>query len=747
MILRLRTLPANSGFSRVFLTLFGTWSLLVLGALSLIIFFSVREDRDIAYHRAMDGYHKDLTVLRWASERGGVYVPLDGKTPPNPYLAHRPDRDVSTTQGKVLTLVNPAYMTRMIHELSQGAYGLRGHLTSLKPIRPENAPDPWERKALEAFEGGAREFSEVVHEHGRPFMRFMGAFVVEPSCLACHGQQGYKVGDIRGGLSVTVPVGSEAVPMGLTHELISILTVLALWLLGGVGLLIWVRKLVVTSQIEHQMLANIEDSALRFQQLFDASPAPMAIHRDGHLTHTNAAAVRLLEAQDPKELLGRNVMDLVHPDFQHFEAEHAVTARLQGLPSPPVDEIFITLKGRQVWVTVQTVRVDLPHGPATLVFAQDLTEVKQATEDRRKLEAEIQHAQKLESLGSLAGGIAHDMNNVLAAVMGMSSVLKMKHEGDAALVKSIEIIEHAATRGRDLVKGLTDFARKGLQQPEVMDLNGLVQKEVDLLVRTSRHRFAFDIQLEGGLPPILGESSALASAIMNLCVNAFDAMPRGGTLTLRTSCEGSQVNLLVGDTGDGIPADILPRVTEPFFTTKPVGRGTGLGLAMVYGTVKAHGGSLDIQSEVGVGTRITLRFPAVVTGSLAERGVPSKDLTPKGQLHILLVDDDELIRSVLPTMLQQLGHQVETASGGLEALRRLDAGLPADLVILDHNMPGLSGADTLPRIIQLRPNIRIMIATGFMDTELKVLLSGFPTVVTLQKPFTLEELNLALEGT
>ncbi len=746
MILRWFNPTSKPGIPKLFLVLFGAWSLLAIAALALVMFISVREGRDIALNRAMDSYHKDLSFRRWSAERGGVYVPLDEKTPPNPYLAHRPDRDITTTDGKVLTLVNPAYMTRMTHELAQEAYGLRGHITSLKPIRPENAPDSWERKALESFERGPKQVSEILKEDGKPVLRFMGAFVVEPSCLPCHAQQGYKVGDIRGGISVTVPVGTGHATVGMTHEFISTLTVLALWLIGAIGLLLWVRRFVAAAQVEHQMLEKIEDSALRFRQLFDASPAPMAIHREGRLTSVNAAAARLLEASDPSELLGRATMDIVHPDFYELAAQVARERGGNGLPTSSVELVFLTLKGRPVWVRAQTVCLDLPEGPGILVFAQDLTEQRQAAEDRRKLEAEVQHAQKLESLGSLAGGIAHDMNNVLAAVMGMSSILLMKHEGDAPLTKSLRTIEHAAGRGRDLVKGLTDFARKGLQQAVAMDLNELVQKEVDLLVRTSRQRFTFDVQLEAGLPPILGESGTLGSAIMNLCINAFDAMPRGGTLRLHTSSEGRQVQLVVADTGEGIPADILPRVTDPFFTTKSVGRGTGLGLAMVYGAVKAHGGSLDIQSEVGVGTRITLRFPALIDRTVSDPFSAATSFKPEQSLHILLVDDDELICSVLQPMLEQLGHRVDTASGGLEALRRLSAGLPADLVILDHNMPGLSGADTLPRIVQLRPTLRILIATGFMDTELKLLLSEFPAVSALQKPFTIEELRLALEG-
>jgi CheY-like chemotaxis protein len=324
--------------------------------------------------------------------------------------------------------------------------------------------------------------------------------------------------------------------------------------------------------------------------------------------------------------------------------------------------------------------------------------------------------------------------------------LQARHEGDETIVKPLRTIEKAATRGRDLVKGLTDFARKGLEQPKVLDLNALIQAELDLLVRTSRQRFIFDVDLEEGLPAIVGEPSILGSAFMNLCVNAFDAMPKGGTLNIRTRSEGGQVELLVADTGEGIPPELLSRVTDPFFTTKPAGRGTGLGLAMVYGAMKAHGGFLDIKSLVGKGTQITLRFPSV-TETAAGEASPSTGRIPSGErLHILLVDDDELIRSTLPQMLEQLGHRVETASSGLEAIRRLDAGLAADLVILDHNMPGMSGAETLPRIIQLRPEARIILATGFLDTELKLLLVGFPSVQTLQKPFSMEELRQAVQG-
>jgi PAS domain S-box-containing protein len=746
MPIRFGSLFVTSNTRRTLLTLLGGWTLVFAGFLGLNQYYSNQEDRQIALNRAKDAFRKDLVYRRWAAERGGVYVPMDEKTPANPHLTHLPNRDITTPQGLRLTLVNPAYLTRMVHELEASDTKVVSHLTSLKPIRPENAPDPWERRALAAFEQGAREYSEVITDQGKPFLRYMGAFLVEPGCLSCHAQLGYKVGEIRGGMSITTPLGDGALGNGLNHRQVSAIALMGCWLLGTVGILLWVRRLNGFA-LEHQaMLAELKDGSQRFRQLFKSSPAPMFIHRDGRIIDANREATRLLEGADLSQVIGLNLMDHIHPKYREVVAERMRQVHEIEGPTPLLEEIFLTLKGREVPVAVQTVHLDLPDGAATLAFTQDLTERKHNEEERRKLETEIQHAQKLDSLGSLAGGIAHDMNNVLAAILGMATLLQIKRDGDESLIKSLRTIENAAGRGRDLVKGLTDFARKGLQQAKEMDLNALIRKELDLLIRTSRQRYTFEVQLEEPLPRILGESSTLGSAFMNLCVNAFDAMPKGGSLTIRTTIEEGWVCLLVADTGEGIPADILHRVTEPFFTTKPPGRGTGLGLAMVYGTVKAHGGVLEIQSEVGKGTRILMKFPPVATGPTAEVAGDQANMKPERLLQVLLVDDDALIRDILPPMLEQLGHRVVSASSGLEAIRRLDAGLQADLVILDHNMPGMTGAETLPRIFQLRPELRVIIATGFLDTELKMLLSSFPAVLTLQKPFSLEELRQMLQG-
>jgi len=397
--------------------------------------------------------------------------------------------------------------------------------------------------------------------------------------------------------------------------------------------------------------------------------------------------------------------------------------------------------GTLVPTEVVTTLVLDEHGVVYQILgvSRDITDRKRAEEERRRLEQEVLHSQKLESLGSLAGGIAHDMNNVLAAILGLSSALQAKYAADTALAKSLGTIEHAAMRGRDLVKSLTNFARKELEQPCVMDINSLIRKEMDILRQTTRQKVELQVELEDGLPPIMGEPGTLGSALMNLCVNAVDAMPDGGTLRLGSRRHGDrQIEMCVTDSGHGMSPEVLARATEPFFTTKPVGKGTGLGLAMVYSATKAHGGTLEIQSKVGEGTSIHLRFPIVSEESIPTAAESKTTKQPGGALRVLLVDDDELIRASFPSLLEQLGNTVSVAEDGASALALLERDPAFDVVLLDHNMPGMTGLETLIKLKSLCPDLPVVMATGFKDTELEKGLVPWPGVPVLVKPFPLQ---------
>jgi two-component system CheB/CheR fusion protein len=377
-------------------------------------------------------------------------------------------------------------------------------------------------------------------------------------------------------------------------------------------------------------------------------------------------------------------------------------------------------------------------------IVQDITERKRAEQEIRSLEGQVNHLQRLESIGRLAGGVSHDMNNVLAAIMAVGSTLMVRHACDPVQLKEAQTLLSAATRGRDLVKGLRDFSRKELEAPAEVDLNVLARQEADLLDHTTLKKMVVQLDLEEGLSTVYGEASAISNALMNLCLNACDAMPDGGALRLTTRSLGQGfVELAVQDQGGGMDPEVRARAMEPFFTTKPAGQGTGLGLSLVYGTMKAHGGSVDIQSQPGQGTRVSLVFPPVVAVPAAPgRGAAP---APAGRsLSILLVDDEELIRRTVGPILQALGHQVETAAGGLEALKRVEDGLEPDLVMLDLNMPELDGSETFNRLRRIRPELPVVFATGYVDERIPSILSRFPKVRILKKPFTIAEIQEVL---
>jgi len=391
---------------------------------------------------------------------------------------------------------------------------------------------------------------------------------------------------------------------------------------------------------------------------------------------------------------------------------------------------------------------DAQGRPASVVLVvRDITERRRLEQERRQLQARLNQAQKLESLGSLAGGVAHDMNNVLAAILGMASLHREQAPPGSPLAQGLETITRAAERGGRMVKSLLRLARQNPAEERELDLNALLKEEVRLLERITLARARLELDLDPGLRPVLGDAAALAHAVMNLVVNAVDAMPGGGTLILRTrNAPRERVELQVEDTGCGMPREVLDKALDPFFTTKEVGKGTGLGLSMVYGTVKAHRGQLDIQSQPGKGTLVTLAFPACAAGTQVQAaGIPDRPAPDVEPLAVLLVDDDDLVQDSVRAILEVLGHTVVLASSGEEALAKVEDFHP-DLVILDVNMPGLGGSGTLPRLRALLPDVPVLLVTGRADQATHDLAARHPGVTLLAKPFGLRDLQQYLES-
>ena len=379
--------------------------------------------------------------------------------------------------------------------------------------------------------------------------------------------------------------------------------------------------------------------------------------------------------------------------------------------------------------------------------ARFIEERERAQEAQTKLQAQLQQAQKMESLGTLAGGVAHDMNNVLGAILGLASANIEAQPAGSPTQRAFETIIKAADRGGKMVKGLLSFARQSPAESRELDINALLHEDVCLLERTTLANILLKTDFEADLRPIRGDASALTHAFMNLCVNAVDAMPEHGTLTLRTrNVDNDWIEVVVEDTGTGMPQEILEKAMDPFFTTKDVGKGTGLGLSTTYSTVKAHQGQMEIQSEPSKGTRVRMRFPAFE--SVLQADEPAAEHLAEGSpkaLSVLVVDDDELIQTSMLAILEALGHSAAIASSGEEALARLEAGSQPDVVILDLNMPGLGGAGTLPRLRALNPTVPVLLATGRVDQFASDLAEAHSFVTLLSKPFSMGELQQHLE--
>ena len=516
---------------------------------------------------------------------------------------------------------------------------------------------------------------------------------------------------------------------------------------GQGRILYWAAQ--VTDLTERRLAeAAAQRQREELEAIFHLVPAQIWIKNTGNrFLRVNRQVCRDL-GMSPADIEGHTAEELF-PDSAgaYFQDDQEVFR--SGRPKLGILEQITAASGESRWI--KTDKLPILGGQGEIVglmaFVEDITEMKRLQQERRKMELEILHAQKIESMGHLAGGLAHDMNNVLAAILGVASSLELKYSEDPFLGKALDIIVHAGNRGRDLVQGLTNFARKEIGEPRLLDLNEVVEQEIELLRRSTLQKYSLVADLEPALPAILGEPSAIGNILMNLCMNALDAMPQGGTVGFGTRVLATgQVELSVSDTGEGMSEQTLAKVREPFFTTKPMGKGTGLGLTIVASTMKTHGGSMELSSTVGEGTTVLLRFPAGTSSQprpAARTGQRDKgELRP---LNILLVDDDDLIRATAPLMLEHMGHRVAVTSRGAEAVAVLEDGMAVDLVVLDHNMPGLNGSQTLKRIRSLRPELPVILATGRADAAVDACLRTWNKVHLLLKPYTFGELDAKLK--
>jgi two-component system cell cycle sensor histidine kinase/response regulator CckA len=510
---------------------------------------------------------------------------------------------------------------------------------------------------------------------------------------------------------------------------------------------------------------------VRFMRFFDHTPMAIAtVDRSGTVVRANARFAKLAQSLSPNGAVNKSILAAVSDrDRSLLIAAIADAAEGQG-DIPPVEAMLEGAKERWGQFFVTAVEEDERDTEAAIVYMLETTE-------RRTLENQINQSQKMDMVGQLAGGIAHDFNNVLSAIMMANDFLLNAHKPTDPSFQDIMQIKQNATRAATLVRQLLAFSRRQTLRPQVLHLGDALSDLTMLLRRLIGEKVKLDLVHGRDLWPVKVDVSQFEQVIVNLAVNARDAMPAGGTLTVRTANVTAQeaerlsykgmppadyVRIDVSDTGTGIPADIVDKIFEPFFSTKEVGKGTGLGLSTVYGIVKQTGGFVYVDSEADKGTSFRIFLPrhyqekelqsdhAATNGAAHEEKAEGKpraaDLT--GQGTILLVEDEEGLRSLNARGLRSRGYSVIEASNGIEAMEALDEKNGAvDLVVSDVVMPEMDGPTLLKEMRARNPNLKIIFVSGYAEEAFEKSLPENEQFAFLAKPFALSALVAKVKET
>lgn len=464
----------------------------------------------------------------------------------------------------------------------------------------------------------------------------------------------------------------------------------------------------------------------------------LVVGRRWDIRAVNPAAGKLL-GYAPEEVLGKRFIRFVHPDEYD-----SVALAIRTAATGPLRDFVARLRAKDgswrcfAWTAA-------PGEGEAYVIGRDVTEEVERREELERAQDALRQAQKMESLGQLTGGVAHDFNNLLTPIIGSLDLVRRSHNASERDHRLLGAALESAERARTLVQRLLAFARRQPLQPGPVDLAGLIHGMSDLIASTSGPQIKVSVDVADGLPPALADANQLEMAILNLSVNARDAMPAGGRLTLSASSEnivaghrselppGRYVRLAVADSGEGMDDETMGRAIEPFFSTKGIGKGTGLGLSMVHGLISQLGGVMLLSSKPGLGTLVELFLPIAPSPAAATDARASASLEGAAGM-VLLVDDESLVRTATSELLRDLGYQVVEAESGREALDYL-AGNRVDFLVTDHLMPGMTGTDLVRTVREAHPGVRTLIVSGYADLE-----GISPDLPRLAKPFRQEEL-------
>ncbi|RLJ22346.1 histidine kinase [bacterium endosymbiont of Escarpia laminata] len=690
--------------------------------------------------------------------------------------------------------------------------GLSFNNVSDRPRNPDNQADEIEREAMAWFRANPKERERLVpfkNSQGQSYFHFSSPIWIEAYCLKCHGKRDeapqtiretyassydYQPGDLRGLMSIKLPahfIEDEVLAQRITEMWGHLFAFAFAFAFGAWLLRRWVtRRLTLIQSVAGDLARGDYDArvpvrghdelcdlASAFNDMAEQRQAAEASRREseqqvrdlldstaeaiygldakGRCTIVNPACLRMLGYQHAGELVGKEM----HPMMHHSKADGIARsldecliagAWRDGQATLTAKDIFWRRDGSSfpVEISAYPIRRDGEVVGAVATFL-DITE-------RLKSEESLRRAQKMEAVGQLTGGIAHDFNNLLGIMLGNLDFLQQLVADNKKASDRVQTTTKAAMRAADLTKQLLGFSRRESKNITATDLNQVIRGMESLIARSVTPEVEVELQLAEGLWLTDIDQGDLQDALLNMVLNARDAMPNGGSLTIETANQaldaiyeeqnpivdkGDYVQLAVSDNGSGIPAEALEHIFEPFFTTKAEGRGTGLGLSMVYGFVQRSKGYIKAYSEPGIGTTIHLYLAR--SGDPSQKSAHSTDneaILPKGTESILVVDDEADLVEIASNHLESLGYQTVVAGSGRQALQILDETRQIDLLFSDVVMPGMSGYELAQQATAKNPKLKVLLASGF--TKKAVAQNGQArfSASLLSKPYSKAEL-------